>query len=442
MAVVKVYVETFGCTLNRFDTQTMVSYILEEGYKLSNDPQDSDVIVLNTCGVKKQTEDKIISYINKLRREVDGQPIIVTGCLPLINYRRLRNECRLDAVLGPSPGKYIVEAIRYVLNGEYYEKLKMDEVSVPLSLENKVSTPIAVSFGCLDNCSFCGTKNARGSVKSLPIEDVVKLVKKAIDGGSKEILLTSVDLGAYGFDLKPRKNIIDLIRNIRKIDGDYIIRLGMMNPRWVYKYLDDLIEIFSENGHIYHFLHIPVQSGSDRLLKIMNRGHGTQEYLESVDRLRKEIGKHFTVMTDIIVGHPGETDEDFEMTINLLRESRPDYVNISQFFPRPNTKAAFMKKVPTKVIKERSRSITREADLIMYQRNKMWSGWKGPILVNEYGRGRYVGRNFAYKIFAVDSKESLMGRYIEVKAVRAYTTWLYAEPLREASSLFPSNLPS
>ncbi len=439
MAVVKVYLETFGCTLNKFDSQAMISYILEEGFKLTDDPNDSDVIVLNTCGVKKQTEDKIISYIKKLGRVLDGRPIIVSGCLPLINYKRLTSECRLDGILGPSPGRYIVDAIKNVLEGEYYEKLRIDEPSIPLSLGREVSTPIAVSFGCLDNCSFCGTKNARGSVKSLDVEQVEKLVRKAIKNGSKEILLTSVDLGAYGYDLRPRRTIVDLVKRLKKIEGDFVIRLGMMNPRWVYKYLDDLIEIFTDNGKIYHFIHIPVQSGSDKLLRIMNRGHGTTEYLESVERLRREVGDHFTVMTDIIVGHPGESDDDFDLTISLLRESKPDYVNISQFFPRPNTKAALMKKVPTNVVKERSRIVTRESDIIMYERNKMWSGWKGPVLINEYGRGRYLGRNYAYKIFAVDSGEPILGKYIEVKAVRVYTTWLYAEPLKESSSLFVLN---
>ncbi len=435
----RVYLKTFGCTLNRYDSDVMEAYLLDAGYSLVDSLDNSDVIIINTCGVKKQTEDKVISYLRAIRARYPNKKLIATGCLPPINFERLTAECSLDGVLGPSPGNEIVKALDAVLSGDRYIHLNTNRIESPKIVRNSVTVPLAVSSGCLDKCSFCGTKNARGVVKSLDPSTVKKAIMEYVSRGVKEILLTSVDLGAYGYDLKPRRSYIDLLKEIKSIPGNFVVRIGMINPRWVYSHLDELIEVFEDNGHFYHFLHIPVQSGSDKVLKIMNRGHGVEEYIESVKRLRKEIGEDFTIMTDIIVGHPGETDEDFELTLDLIRESRPDFVNISQFFPRPNTPSAKMKKIPTKIIKERSRVVSRLCDVVLYDRNRMWRGWEGPILVNEFGKGRYLGRNYAYKIFAVESEVDLMGKIVEVRSERVYTTWLYAVLRREASSIFGLN---
>ncbi len=430
----RVYLETFGCTLNRYDSEVMESYLRTAGYEVVDRVEDSDVVVINTCGVKKQTEDKMVSHIRKLRERYGDKKIVLTGCLTMINLPRLKRECSFDAVLGPSPGKYVVEAVEAVLRGEDYIRLNTESLDIPLNIGGSVTKSIGVSTGCLDNCAFCGTKLARGTVKSLEPEKVLRLVESYVKNGAKEILLTSVDIGAYGFDLRPRVPITKLLRMISEVEGNFIVRIGMMNPRWAYLYLDELIEIFESSTKFYHFLHIPVQTGSPELLRIMDRGHGVEEYLEAVRRLRMEVGRHFSIMTDIIVGHPGEREVDHEMTIEVLRESEPDFVNISQFFPRPGTKAARMKKVDTRVVKRRSREVSRVADEVLSRRNQMWRDWEGPVLINEFGRGRYLGRNYAYKIFAVDGGVSI-GDVVLVRGVRAYTTWLYAELLGRASSL-------
>ncbi len=437
----RVYLETFGCTLNKFDSDVMEAYLVENGYELTEDISKSDIIVINTCGVKKQTEDKMVSYIRHLNSHYPDKRIILTGCLTLINKRRLVEECKFDALLGPSAGKRIIDAVESVLNGEFYENLDSDGPDSSVRILGGVSKPIGVSTGCLDNCAFCGTRNARGLVKSMAPEKVVELARKYIESGVKEILLTSTDMGAYGFDLRPRVPLPRLLKMLDELKGDFIIRIGMMNPRWAYMYLDELIEILSESRHFYRFLHIPVQTGSSRLLKIMDRGHGVDEYLEVVKRVRKEIGEEFSIMTDIIVGHPGERDDDFALTLEVLEESKPDFVNISQFFPRPGTKAALMKKVDTRIVKSRSREVSKLCDEILYARNLMWRGWKGPILINDFGRGRFLGRNYAYKIVAVDGNIGL-GSWVNVEILRAYTTWLYGEVLGRSSSLFESYVQS
>jgi MiaB-like tRNA modifying enzyme len=434
----RVFIKTFGCPLNKFDEMVMSYYLISSGYTIVNSPGDSDVIIVNTCGVKKQTEDRIVDYVKYLNRRFESKPIVLSGCLPLINRDRLLSQLNFNIMTGPSIGDKILLIMDILRNSSVSKKMMFykEGGGLPKELylrEGCVTVPIGVSTGCLDKCSFCGTRNARGIIKSMPIQHVVSLIRYFVRRGVKEIYLTSTDLGAYGFDLKPRRNMIDLLRCIMDIDGDFIVRIGMANPRWIYMWLDDLIEIFNSTNKFYYFLHIPVQSGSDRLLEIMRRGHGVEEYIESVKRLRREVDNLFSISTDIIVGHPGEEDPDFQATIDIIKESMPDYVNISKFFPRPNTPAKSMKQLPTDVIKRRSVELSRIVDKVLLERNKLWLGWEGVILINEYGKnGTYMGRNYAYKIVVVEGKYRL-GEKLWVSIDDVDITWLRGKVIRDIS---------
>lgn len=419
-----IYIRTFGCPLNKFDSLKIEGSLRYLGLNITNEIEKSDVIIVNSCGVKKQTEDRVIDYLRTLRRKYPSKKIILAGCLPKINPHRINKEKLCDANFGPTEIGDLINCVSRLAKIDTPPNVDKIELLEHVPRLNSITYPLGVSSGCLDKCSFCGTKNARGIVKSLELDKIEKLVKRLVYRGYKEIFLTSTDLGAYGFDLKPRRNMIDLLKMIDKIEGDFIVRIGMANPRWIYRWIDDLVEIFQTSRKFYHFLHIPVQSGSDELLKKMRRGHGTMEYLESVKILRKELGERFTISTDIIVGHPGEEEKDFELTLELLEESEPDFVNISKFFPRPNTPAKFMKQVPTKIIKERSREVSRLTDRIMLKRNLLWNDWIGPILINEYGKnGSFMGRNYAYKIFVVKGRYKL-GDVVKVKFKKAHSTWI------------------
>lgn len=419
-----VYIKTFGCPLNKFDSLRLEGSLRYLGCEITDNISQSNIIIINSCGVKKQTEDKVIDYLRIIKKKYPDKQIVLAGCLPKINPHRINKEKLCDALFGPTEIGDLVEYISNTLGQR--RELDIDEIDAHnyIPIRNSVTYPLGVSSGCLDKCSFCGTRNARGIVKSMEPGKIKKLIEKLVRRGYKEILLTSTDLGAYGFDLKPRRNMIDLLNMIKDLEGDFIVRIGMANPRWIYKWLDELMEVFKTSDKFYHFLHIPVQSGSDKLLKKMNRGHGTTEYIESVKRLRRELGPLFTISTDIIVGHPGETEMDFEMTLDILRESKPDFINISKFFPRPNTPAKRMKQIPTRIIKERSREVSNLTDKIMLERNLMWSGWSGPVLVNEYGkRETFMGRNYAYKIFVIKGSYKL-GDVVNVRFKKAHSTWI------------------
>ena len=426
----RVCFKTFGCTLNKFDTLMAERLVSGSGrYVVVDGEDEADIVVVNTCGVKKQTEDRVISYLRRLA-ENGRVKVVVAGCLPSINLERLVREVRADAVIGPSPGPRIIEVLDRVAAGErVFEPWSggSSPLVPPADGERRVTEPIGICFGCLDRCAFCATRFARSTLSSVPVEDVVRHVRECLRRGVKEFYLTSPDSGAYGFDLRPRRRIIDLLRAVDAVEGDFMVRLGMINPRWVRKWLDDFIEVFAESRHLYHFLHIPVQSGSNRVLRIMRRGHTAEDYAESVERIRGELGERFAIVTDILVGHPGEGDEDFELTVKLVEETKPDYVNISKFFPRPRTPAKAMKQIPTQVTKERSRRITEVAFRVMGERNRLWLGWSGRVLINEEGkRGTVVGRNYAFRPIVFQERIEL-GTFVNARVVEATPIWLRGE---------------
>ena len=210
--------------------------------------------------------------------------------------------------------------------------------------------PIVVSRGCLGACTYCATKNARGNLHSYTIKNVVERVKDAVKKGAKKILLTSEDMGCYGKDIGV--NLADLLKEIVKIPGDFEVRVGMMNPTFALEFLDDLVKVF-KNEKIIKFLHIPVQSGNDVVLKRMNRAYAVEDFEKIVDYFRNEIPE-IIISTDIICGFPGETELQFEDSLNLIKKVEPEVLNISKFYPRPGTPAKNMKQLSTRTIKERS----------------------------------------------------------------------------------------
>lgn len=432
-----VYIKTFGCTLNKFDSNIMERILTDNNFKIVNNINNADIIIVNTCGVKKQTEDKIISYIEKLSNNLGNKKkLIITGCLPVINLELLlKKKVKVDAFIGPSPGYKILDTIRMILNKDDKPYINIwsgggSPLIPPKKRGDTIIEPIGISFGCLDDCAFCATKFARATLNSQPIDKIIEHIKSCLELGIKEFHLTSPDSGVYGFDLRPRVTIIDLLKKIEELEGEFFVRVGMMNPRWAKKWIEELIEIFRNAKHLFYYLHIPVQSGSDTLLKIMGRSHNVDDYLYVAKRLRKEVDSKFTIATDIIVGHPGEKEEDFEATLELIKSSKPDIVNISKFFPRPRTKAKEMMKLPTHVIKERSKILTEVTFKVMRERNNMWINWIGNVIIDEYGlKGNLMGRNYAYKPIAFVGNNLKLGIIVRVKVLKAYETWLQAEPL-------------
>jgi MiaB-like tRNA modifying enzyme len=310
------------------------------------------------------------------------------------------------------------------------------KVNLPRLRLNPVVSIIEISSGCLSDCSFCQTKLAKGTLRSYRIGEIVRQMEDDVASNCKEIWLTSTDNGCYGMDLKT--DLVDLLENCSNIKGDYKIRVGMMNPMYVPRFLDRLISLYLNNDRIFKFLHMPVQSGSERILRKMKRGHTTRIFLDVVKELRKKIPE-ITIATDIITGFPTESEKDFQETLRLIEESQPDVINSSKYSPRPGTVASKYPKINTTIVKERSTRLHETIKITSMTRNQIWHGWKGEILIDEVlENGKIQGRNYAYRPVIVDLQgnqkfdpKRLLGHYLSVKVVEVSNYSLLGELISE-----------
>jgi MiaB-like tRNA modifying enzyme len=281
---------------------------------------------------------------------------------------------------------------------------------------------VEISSGCMSECTFCQTKLAKGDLQSYRIGDITRQVKQELADGCKEIWLSSTDNGCYGLDIG--EDLSSLIDQVVQIPENFRIRVGMMNPMFMPRIRDDLLKSF-ENNKVFRFLHVPVQSGSNDVLNNMKRGHTVETFKDVVRKFREKFGP-FTISTDIIIGYPTETQEDFEETIELLKETTPDIVNISRYSRRPGTVAAEMPQIDVAEIKRRSKQTTELINKISLENNRKWIGWKGDVLFDENSDGQIKGRNFAYKpIFVNEVME--IGQICTIKVVDATTHSLIGE---------------
>jgi MiaB-like tRNA modifying enzyme len=390
------------------------------------------MIIYNTCAVKGPTENRIIQI---LKHAPTGKKVVVAGCLPLINFERLCREVRFHGIVGPAAGQRIVDVVKRVLDGEKVVCLEGASVAKPgLNLPrlrlNSVISIVPVSYGCLGSCAYCCVVFARGHLRSYGVQEIVERMKKDVAEGVREFWMTSQDTACYGRDRGT--NLAELLEAICDVEGDFRVRVGMMTPNMVVDILDDLIQAF-RNEKIFKFIHLPIQSGDDKILELMRRFYSVNDFIKMVRAFRASFLR-MTLATDVICGFPEESKEAFEKTLHLIEDVRPDVVNVSKFFARPKTAAAEMQGdfVPFQEIKRRSGVAAKLAKEVAVERNQSWVGWTGEIFFDEVGKvsGSWVGRNFAYKPVVVKSGENMLGRMLNVKVLRAFSTHLEGDVVK------------
>ncbi len=416
------YIETHGCAMNRSDSQIMDSLLRKAGWNRVLRPEDADVIILNTCNVKTPTEQRMIHRAKVLSRIA---PLVAAGCMAKSQPELLRPYAK--ALVAPRAINHIVEAAYSALRGTKAEFLnwetpnKAEFEREPFGLIGIV--PIAE--GCLGSCTYCITKLARGILTSFPTESVVRRVREFLIKGAVEIWLTAEDTGVYGWDRG--EDLPTLLRKISALDGDFRVRVGMMTPDSALRIVDGLISSF-ENEKVYKFFHIPVQSGSDRILKLMGRKYTTNQFKELV----REIREHFedvTISTDVIIGFPGEEEDDFQETLELLEVTKPDIVNLSRFGPRPKTLAASMKQLPPEIVKRRSKEAAAVIEKIKERNNEKFLGKELTVLASEITPKGVQGRTQCYKPVALGN--AAPGLFYRVEIVDFKGNYLIGRIKRE-----------
>jgi len=419
----KVRIESYGCSASMADSEMIAGLLKSSGHELVSDVNGADVNLIVTCAVKDVTANRMVYRIKDLTRT--GKPLVVAGCLAKAEPDRIERMSPRASMLGPHAIDKAVDVVNAAINGGRLLVL-MDstkpKVNLPRVRFNPVVSIVEIASGCLSECTFCETKLAKGRLRSYRIGDIVRQVREDINQGCREVWLTSTDNGPYGRDLKC--NLADLINEVSSVEGDFMIRVGMMNPMHIPLMFEDLIEAY-RNAKVFKFLHIPVQSGSDRVLRLMKRGHRAALFVDITRRFRDEF-KQFTIATDVIAGFPEEDEVDFQQTLELLKEVEPDVINISKYSARPGTEANLMRKVDVKIVKERTGELHQLANSIGYRRNRTWQDWRGEILVDEITDDGVRGRNFAYKPVFVKEKVAL-GLKTSVKIDRISRHFLFGK---------------
>jgi len=415
----KIWVEAYGCSASFADSEMISGLIVNGGHSLAENEKDSDLSVIVTCSVKDVTAHKMVHRIKKLK----SNPLVVAGCLPKAEQTTVEKFSPNASLLGPNSLGKTLEVISSTLDGIKKVELEDTDVSkigLPKVRLNPAVGIIEIASGCMSECTFCQTKIAKGDLQSYRVGDIVRQVRHEIEDGCAEVWLTSTDNGCYGFDIG--SSLPELVETVSEIEHDFMMRVGMMNPMYLPRIKDKLLESF-ENDKVFKFLHIPVQSGSDKVLKDMKRMHTSKIFYDADFEFRKKFDR-FTIATDIIVGFPTETGEDFDKTVELIKKTRPDIVNLSRYSARSGTKASKMEQIDVDTVKQRSKIIFDLAKKISQKRNEEWIGWKGEVLFDEVSNGITKGRNFAYKQVVTDDKVKL-GQKANVKIEGAAPNGLY-----------------
>ena len=403
----KIFVEAYGCSASFADSEMISGLIVNGGHTLVTDSTDSDLNLIVTCSVKDTTANKMIHRIKSLKTK----PLIVAGCLPKAEKENVEKFTENASLLGPNSLGKTLDVINSTLSGTKQIALEdsdLSKVGLPKVRLNPTVGIVEIASGCMSECTFCQTKLSKGDLSSYRLGDIVRQVETEIKEGCKEVWLTSTDNGCYGLDIGT--DLPTLVNSVSEIKEDFMIRVGMMNPMYMPRIKEKLIESY-DNDKVFKFLHIPVQSGSDKVLNDMKRGHTSQTFREIVKKTKEKF-ENFTISTDVIVGFPSETEEDFQKTVTLLEETKPDVVNLSKYSARPGTDAAELKQIDAAEIKRRSKVIFEQINKISLESNKKWIGWKGKVLFDENTEEGIKGRNYAYKPIAVQEDVKIGDSYI------------------------------
>lgn len=420
------FLKNYGCTQNLAEGENIRNILLKSGGVEVSDMFDADIIIVNSCAVKTPTEDKVIQFIYDA--SATDADVLVTGCLPKIHPDRIKKTCP-DAILTPpNLGRSILKYLPISLaNGETYQLARLPEKPVFLP-GHPLTAVMPISQGCLGSCTYCSVKFARGWLTSYPPSKLIDYARQAISLGAKELYVTSQDTAVYGKDCGT--NLVELLSGLLSIEGEFQIRIGMMNPVYLPEIVDPLLDLMLNDTRIYRFLHIPVQSGSDRILKLMNREYDVQSYEELINKIRSKI-PHITLSTDVIVGFPGETNFDFEETVKLLETYRFDIVNISKYGDRPLAASSqFNNKVPPDIKKKRSTYLSQKVRQIQIEKNMEWIGWKGEALIlHDTPQGQKFARNIYYRPIILQNGN--IGEKVHVEITWATRSTLHGVILSE-----------
>ncbi|KAI6182779.1 TRNA-t(6)A37 methylthiotransferase [Aphelenchoides bicaudatus] len=409
-----VYAKTWGCAHNGSDTEIMCGLLSQAGYTLTNDSDEANLWLLNSCTVKTPSETQMDNSVAKALSL--GKRVVVAGC---VSQAAPNNASLKDvSLIGVQQIDQIVYVVEETLKGNTVRLLSQRRkenlsLDMPKVRKNKFIEILAINSGCLNHCTYCKTKQARGDLRSFSLEAIVERAKQSFDEGCKELWLTSEDLGAYGRDIG--LVLPDLLNELVKVIPDgCMMRLGMTNPPYILDYLEELAAIL-RHPKVYSFLHIPVQSASDSVLGEMKREYTSQQFCQLVDFMIANVPGLY-LATDFILAFPTETVEDFEESMAMVEKYRFPSLFINQYYPRPNTPASRLKKIDTVEARRRTAEMSKLfRGYSRYTEDRIGKIYDVLVTEKAADKEHYVGHNKSYEQILIPSERDLLGERVKVQ---------------------------
>ena len=432
----KIFIKTFGCQMNEYDSNRIYDSVKKIGFKKTNDQKNADCFVLNTCHIRDKAKEKVyheIGRIKKIYKQKNKPIMIVAGCVAQAeNQEMLKREPYIDIVIGPQSYHKINEVLKKFVPNKQKEETEFDAISKFEHFDkienkgNKISAFLTIQEGCDKFCHFCVVPFTRGPEYSRPLSKILYEAETLIKNGAKEITLLGQNVNAYSYYKNSKEyKLSDLIMELEKFSELKRIRYTTSHPLDM---TDDLIECYSKSKKLVPFVHLPVQSGSNKILKIMNRKHTIEKYLSIYEKIKK-INPIIEFSSDFIIAYPGETEEDFNHTMQLVKKIR--FINSYSFIfsPRPGTVASNLKLIDTKVAKKRLNLI--QSKLFSYQssKNKMTENKIVNVLVENKikNQNKFFGRTECMTAVIFDGEENIEGQIVPVLITHSNQNNLFGE---------------
>ena len=432
--------------MNEYDSNRILDLVKPMGYNLTKDSSDTDCYILNTCHIRAKAKDKVYHDIGRLKKSYRNRKkpiLIVTGCVAQAeNEQMLKHEKYIDSVIGPQSYHKIPEILKEIesknkrIEATEFEVIeKFDRLNTIRNSNSKISTFLTIQEGCDKFCHFCVVPYTRGPEHSRTFDEIINEAKQLILNGAREITLLGQNVNAYGYEDKDKKyRLSDIINELNRFKNLQRIRYTTSHPNDVTL---DLIEAHKKCKKLMPVLHLPVQSGSSKILKLMNRKHDIKKYLEIILKIKK-VRPNIKFSSDFIIGYPGETQKDFEQTLKLINEIK--FINSYSFTysPRPGTKAPKKNEVNYLIAKERLKTIQQLLQFYQVEHKKEFLNKSVEVLFENKlkDQKKYFGRDKYLNSVIVESEEDLTGRVFDVKIVNFNHNNLFGKILKEEKTSF------
>lgn len=438
--MLKYKINTYGCQMNVHESEKIAAILRKFGY-LKEDSEDYDIVVFNTCCIRDNAEKKILGHIGAVKKIKEKKPdliIIVMGCMTQQKDAAtalLKRFPMIDIILGANNLNDLESEIARLKRNEFKHEIKIDESDKPQVYEfdepyrtSGVNAWVNIMYGCNNFCSYCIVPYVRGRERSRNPEKILNEIRRLVADGYKEITLLGQNVDSYGSDFDNGYGFANLLDDIEKIDGNYRLRFMTSHPKDITL---DVINRIKNSTKLCHYVHLPLQSGSNNILKAMNRKYTRERYLELIDMIRSNI-PDVGITTDLMVGFPGETETDFEDTLDMVKRACFSASFTYIYSPRAGTPASTMEQIPYAVKSERIQRLIKLQNELTKERSREYEGKVFKVLIEDYlGDGRGCGRTDCGRLVNFPCNESDIGRFVMVKIDKSRSASLFGEIVEE-----------